>query len=220
MSQLGCPPRSRRAGPSWSRCDQLRVSGQQQRGACRPVRGDLPADARPRDAPADRWGHRQRPARCGDAPDDWVELRERDVNKFTALAPLTVRQPSSARRPPETSGAVAGGLRRAALLAGATASDDGGAGLLVLTPDETVELANTRPAVSWRSCPPAADGEPTFRPLSAPSPAGHGAASTMTWTASPPGTSPCPGLPQRSRRAECRTRGGGEFGRRRGRALL
>jgi hypothetical protein len=40
-------------------------------------------------------------------------------------------------------GAVAGGLRRTALLAGATASDDGEPGLLVLTPDETVELANT-----------------------------------------------------------------------------
>jgi hypothetical protein len=40
-------------------------------------------------------------------------------------------------------GAVADGLRRAARLADATASDDGEAGLLVLTPDETVELANT-----------------------------------------------------------------------------
>ena len=197
------------------------------------------------------------------------------VNKFTALAPLTVRRPASARRSPETSTAASasvshagpagsptscasssaaplapggahpaardqatalharrralrsvagrrGGprLRRAALLAGATASDDGEAGLLVLTTDETVELANTAAPIAGGAGPPAADREPTFRPLSAPSAAGPGAASTMTWTASPPGTSPCPGLPQRSRRAECRTRGGGEFGRRRGRALL
>ena len=51
--------------------------------------------------------------------------------------------PADVRFAASLAGAVAGGLRRAALLAGATASDDGEAGLLVLTPDETVELANT-----------------------------------------------------------------------------
>jgi len=128
-----------------------------------------------------------------------IELRERDVNKFTALARAhrpaaslseatagdldnSLRQrelrrpsgfadelrvvfsdatgtwgaltllrqtgrphfaPADVRFVASLAGAVADGLRRAALLADAAASDDGEAGLLVLTPDETIELANT-----------------------------------------------------------------------------